>query len=210
MNRLKTLAASLILTLPLAAATAIAAPASDARQALDNIAAAGHYAPYELEFRHGHWTAEGTTPEGLRVDLLVDPGTGAVHVFDTRGSGAISAAQVRDLLTAAGYTRITDLEFDDGFWEAEAIDALGREIDLVLHPVTGAILNAPADPAGGTPLTATEVLQTLIDAGYSSVTDLDYDDDGHWEADAVNSRGERVELRIEPYTGAVLREELDD
>lgn len=208
MRHVKTLAAALTLALtaPLAFATQ---PVMDAGTALDRIAAAGHAAPFELEYRQGYWTAEATTPEGLRVDLLVDPDSGQVYSFDTRGTGAISAADVRRIVLEAGYVRVHDVEFDDGFWEAEAIDSYGREIDLVLHPVTGAIINAPQDPAGATPLTAAEIQARLTAAGYTRVYDLEFDD-GYWEADAVNPRGEHVELRIDAYSGAVIRERYDD
>ena len=50
----------------------------------------------------------------------------------------------------------------------------------------------------------------LVQAGYTRIHDLDYDNDGYWEADAVNSRGERVELRVDQFSGAVLRENRDD
>ena len=39
--------------------------------------------------------------------------------------------------------------------------------------------------------------------------DIDYDD-GFWEAEATNAANQPVELRIEPTTGKVLREKLDD
>ena len=208
MRHVKTLTAALAIAFasPLAFA---AQPVMDAGAALDRIAAAGHAAPFELEYRQGYWTAEATTPEGLRVDLLVDPDSGQVHSFDARGTGAISAADVRRIVLEAGYVRVHDIEFDDGFWEAEAVDSYGREIDLVLHPVTGAIINAPQDPAGATPLTAAEIQARLTAAGYTRVYDLEFDD-GYWEADAVNPRGEHVELRIDAYSGAVIRERYDD
>ncbi len=209
MRRTTLLAAAMSLALGVPFASS-AQPAPDASIALQRIAAAGHVAPYELEYRHGYWTAEATTAEGLRVDLLVDPDSGEVLTFDSRGTGAISSAEVRQIVLAAGYTRVSDIEFDDGFWEAEAVDAYGREIDLVLHPVTGEILTAPSDPAGATPLTSAEINTKLTAAGYSRIRDLEYDNDGYWEADAINARGQRVELRIDAYSGAVIREELDD
>ena len=200
------LLACLALALPLSANTA---PVEDAGAALARITAAGYHAPYELEYRHGHWVAETTTAEGLRISAIVDPVSGRVDAFDARGNGAISAQEVRDRVLAAGYERITDIEFDDGFWEVEAIDRYGREMDLVVHPVSGEILNAP-DDQGGTPLTADQIHAALVQAGYTRIHDLDYDNDGYWEADAVNSRGERVELRVDQFSGAVLRENSDD
>ncbi len=206
MIKLTHLVASLALALPMAASSA---PVQDAGTALERITAAGYHAPYELEFRHGFWVAETTTAEGLRISAIVDPGSGSVAAFDARGNGAIPAQQVRERVLAAGYVRITDLEFDDGFWEVEAVDRFGRKIDLVVHPTSGAILNAP-DDGGATPLSAERIHAALTQAGYTRIHDLDYDSDGYWEADAVNTRGERIELRVDPYTGAVLREQLDD
>ncbi len=206
MFKLTHLVASLALALPLVASTA---PVEDAGQALAQLTAAGYHAPYALEYRHGYWVAETTSAEGLRISAIVDPVSGRVDAFDARGNGAISAQDVRDRVLAAGYQRITDIEFDDGFWEVEAIDAYGRELDLIVHPVSGEILNAPNDQ-GGTPLTADQVRAALTQAGYTRIHELDYDNDGYWEADAVNPRGERVELRVDPYSGAVLRETYDD
>lgn len=209
MNMLKTLVTSLALMLP---AVALANSPIDASTALDRINAAGHYAPYELEYRYGHWTAEGTTPQGVRVDILVDSNTGQVHTFDARGSGAIDARRVRELVLAAGYVRVRDIEFDDGFWEVEAIDRQGREIDLVLHPITGEILNGPATsgPGGAAPLTHQQVLAALTQAGYTRIRSLEYDNDGFWEAEAINPQGQPVDIDIDPYNGSVLREEIDD
>ena len=197
-------ALALALALP-----ASATPVNDAGTALTRISEAGYHAPFELEYRHGYWVAETTTSDGLRITALVDPDTGDVAAFDARGNGAISSSQVRAQVLAAGYVRVKDIEFDDGFWEVEAIDRFGREIDLIVHPISGAILNAP-DDQGATPLTAVQIHALLTEAGYTRIHDLEYDDDGYWEADATNPRGERVELRIDPYTGAVLREKLDD
>lgn len=213
MNKLKTLVTSLALMLP---AVALANPTggnpADASAALDRINAAGQYSPYELEYRHGHWTAEGTTAQGVRVDLLVDSNTGQVHAFDERGSGAIDSRRVQELVQAAGYARVRDMEFDDGFWEVEAIDSQGREIDLVLHPISGEILNGPSTPGpgGAAPLNHQQVLAALTQAGYTQVKSLDYDDKGYWEAEAINPQGQRVDVDVDPYNGSVLREEIDD
>lgn len=208
--------------LSLGTTAAFAAPVADARAALTRINDAGYVAPYELEFRHGVWTAEATTAEGLRVDLLVDADTGAVSAVDERGTaGTLTATQLRDALAAAGYTRIHDVDFDDGFWEAEATAPNGDRVDLVLHPVTAAVLSSRIDydnddddnddvpPTGSNALTADAIRALLTTAGYTRITDVEFDD-GRWEAEATNPQGVRVDLVLDPVTGAILRERRDD
>ena len=198
------------LALMLTAPTAFSqSPALDSGSARQQMTAAGHENISDLEFRHGHWTAETRGPDGRKLDLLLDADSGLVHVFNGRDSGALSASDVRSLVLDAGFVDVRDIEFDDAFWEVEAIDAHGREFDLVLHPVSGDILNAPQDPAGSTPLNVDDIRSRLGAAGYSRIEDLDFDD-GRWEAEATNARGERVELKIDAYSGAVTHERRED
>ncbi len=186
-------------------------PVATAPEALARIAAGGHFAVHDLAFRHGLWTAEATTLDGRRVDVVVDGVSGAVWAGVGTGAPFLSATQVRERLAAAGYSQITDIEFDDGVWEAEARNAAGQRVDLVIHPVTGAILAETPDGSATAPvgmLSAAEIRAALEAAGYTQIRDLEYDD-GHWEAEARNAQGRRVELRIDPRTGAVLHEEND-
>ena len=53
------------------------------------------------------------------------------------------------------------------------------------------------------------IIRNLESAGYTDVHDLEKDD-GIWEAEATNAAGQRVELDIDPTSGAVIREEPDD
>lgn len=199
-------AISLLLAAPVALSQSSAMDAGSARQQMES---AGYKNLSDLEFRHGHWTAEARGPDNRKLDLLLDADSGLVHVFNGRDSGALSASDVRNLVLDAGFVDVRDIEFDDAFWEVDAIDAHGREFDLVLHPVSGAILNAPKDPAGSTPLNVDDIRSRLGAAGYSRIEDLEFDD-GHWEADATNARGERVELKVDAYSGAVTSEQRDD
>jgi hypothetical protein len=53
------------------------------------------------------------------------------------------------------------------------------------------------------------IIRNLESAGYTDVRDLEKDD-GIWEAEATNAAGQRVELDIDPTSGAVIREEPDN
>lgn len=206
------LAASPIVLLADEAAVIAQEPIATAPEALARIAGGGYYATHDLAFRHGLWTAEATTLDGRRVDVVIDGASGALWAGGATTAPFLGATQVRERLVAAGYTQIEDLEFDDGGWEAEARNAAGQRVDLVIHPVTGVILAETPDGSGSAPvgvLTAAQIRAALEAAGYTQIRDLEYDSDGYWEADARNAQGQRVELRIDPRTGAVLREERD-
>lgn len=209
---------------PLAAAlftAALLAPtahaASNAGEALSRIEADGYVATHELALRHGLWTASATTPDGKLISVILDPANDTVTPVsrDAFGTTLPTAQAAKDALQLAGYRNIRDIEFDDGFWEAEARKLNGEKVDLVLHPVTLEVLSevgeytASNNTAGGTRLTASEVRAALEAAGYRAIRDLDFDD-GVWEADATNPANRRVELKIDPVSGQVLREKLDD
>lgn len=55
----------------------------------------------------------------------------------------ISSSQVRHILRSAGYHRIHDVDFDDGRWEAEAINPAGYRVKLRLPPDGSAIYEKP-------------------------------------------------------------------
>ena len=216
MRTVSIIAASIALAIGTTAA--FATPITDAASALTRINESGYVAPFELEFRHGLWTAEATTREGLRVDVLVNAATGAVNaVEEGGGAGSLTAAQVIERLTAAGYTQIRDVEFDDGFWEAEATASNGDRVELILHPLTAAVLQSRLDndddhndapPVGASVMTADAIRAALTSRGYTRIRDVEFDD-GHWEAEATNSAGVRVDLVIDPVTGVVIRETRD-
>jgi hypothetical protein len=73
-----------------------------------------------------------------------------------------------------------------------------------------AIFSAPFVLAQtSTGLDENAIIRNLESAGYTDVQDLEKDD-GIWEAEATNAAGQRVELDIDPTTGAVIREEPDN
>jgi uncharacterized membrane protein YkoI len=115
-------------------------------------------------------------------------------------SGAIAALQ------AAGYSTVRDVELDDGLWEAEVRGADGMWHDVHVDPASGAVIDRAS---GGKLLTAAEVTQKLQGAGYTTVHELDLDE-AVWDVEAVDAQGQRVELRVNGYTGAVISSGMDD
>ena len=130
------------------------------------------------------------------------------------GTTLPSVDRVVQHLKASGFAYVSDVELSDGFWKAEVRTSLTSrdKVELVLHPTTLDVLSQVGRNGGtinGQPvLSADQILLTLQQAGYTRVRDLEFDD-GYWEAEALNSANQYVELRIEPSTGKVVREKLE-
>ncbi|WCM94307.1 PepSY domain-containing protein [Acidovorax sp. NCPPB 2350] len=208
-----------VMTLAIAAAAALPsmAWAMSAAEAV-NVMAQNHYvAPHDLQKQYGYWTAGAVSNDGVRATVLVNDADGsftAVRKSDI-GGALPSVEQVAQRLRASGYAVVYDVELDDGFWEAKARPSAsqGEKVEFVLHPVTLEVLSQ-VGRSGGTlnnqpVLSADQVRLALQSAGYTRIRGIEYDD-GFWEAEATNAANLPVELRVEPTTGKVLSEKLDD
>lgn len=157
-----------------------------------------------------------STAEGSRATVLVNDATGGLTAIRKGDVGTTlpSVNRVVQHLKASGFAYVSDVELSDGFWEAEVRTSLTSrdKVELVLHPTTLEVLSQVGRNGGtinGQPvLSADQILLTLQQAGYTRVRDLEFDD-GYWEAEALNSANQYVELRIEPSTGKVVREKLE-
>ncbi|WP_313295686.1 PepSY domain-containing protein [Diaphorobacter sp.] len=199
----------------LASGMPFAAQAFNAQEVVHILSNHGLVAPQDLERQYGYWSAKGALQDGSRAHVLVSDADGSVLTMRRGDLGSMlpSAAQVIARIQQLGYLQLLDLEFDDGFWEAEVRDG-HRKIELVLHPQTLDVLHQSGNglplPEGASPnLNSTQIVESLERAGYRHVHDLEFDDD-LWEATAINAQGLLVELNVHPGTGAVLREKLDD
>ena len=85
----------------------------------------------------------------------------------------------------------------------------GTIAPLVLAIALG--LTAPVlareDKPGADWIPAEQVKQKLMDAGYSSITELEADD-GHWEGEGLKN-GVKMEFHVDPKTGAITKEKPD-
>jgi hypothetical protein len=81
-------------------------------------------------------------PLALALTLgLVGP---ALAKRDRPGADWISAEQVKQKLTDAGYTSITELEADDGHWEGEGMKN-GVKMEFHVDPRTGVLTKEKPD-----------------------------------------------------------------
>lgn len=198
----------------LVAALPQAAHALNAIQVVESITAHGLVAPYELEKTHNYWQAQATAQDGSKVYVLVNDANGQLTAVSKNDLGTHypDATQVVAHLRALGYAQILDVEFDDGFWEVKVRQHhKAPKQELLLHPVTLEVIkqSGAGHLSQATPFTATEVVDALRQAGYTRVTDVEFDD-GFWEADATNPQNQRVELKLHPQTAAIVSEKLDD
>ncbi|MBO9717576.1 MAG: PepSY domain-containing protein [Pseudoxanthomonas sp.] len=136
------------------------------------------------------------------VAALIAAGSLAVPAFAAEAD-SLSEPQVRELLTKQGYTRIDDLEFDDGMWETDATSADGNRVDLRVD-ARGKVY--AEDVVSN--FTAEDIKAKVTAAGYSKVHDVDYDD-GVWKAEAERDDGNNIEVRVDAKTGRILAVEND-
>ncbi len=74
--------------------------------------------------------------------------------------------------------------------------------------VLGASVAVARDQPGPDWITKDQAMQKLTAAGYTNVTNLKADD-GRWEGKGVKN-GKIMEFHLDPRTGAVLKEKIDD
>jgi len=116
----------------------------------------------------------------------------------------LTEPQVRAILAENGFTRIDDLDFEDGMWETDATSADGKRVDVRVNPVSGDIL---VEKLVST-LSEADIKAKLAAAGYSKIHDVDFDD-GMWKAEAEESNGNDVEIHLDANTGQIVHVEND-
>lgn len=128
-----------------AGTAAIAAgPLDSADMVIEKLAAAGHTDVRKVELDDGLWEAEVRGDDGRSYDLHVIPETGTI--LDPRSDRAVlTAAEVRAHLESSGFTDVDDLDLDGAVWEADARDADGNEVDLLINGFDGSVLYSEVD-----------------------------------------------------------------
>ncbi len=119
--------------------------------------------------------------------------------------GNFSATDIAGKVEAAGYSQVSEIEFDDGFWEVKAVDGRGVRTTVLVDPRSGELIDANAMPQ----LSAADIANQLQSQGYRNVRDIELDD-GRYEVEATNPAGYNVDLKVDPRDGRILEEDIDD
>ncbi|HEY0505752.1 MAG TPA: PepSY domain-containing protein [Lysobacter sp.] len=108
-----------------------------------HLAEQGYTHVNDVKFEDGVWKADAQSAEGNRIDVRLDAKTGAVYPDEQVAN--LSEADVRARLSAAGYTNVHDVDYEDGIWNAEADDPAGKDVELKLDPATGKVIGKEKD-----------------------------------------------------------------
>lgn len=136
------------LALALAAPLAQACPEHDGKAWNDgrvrtHLMANGYTNINDIEFEEGVWTADATTADGSLVEVTIDSATG--KIIPDENTATIGRAAVIANLTAAGYTDLHDIDFENGVWKVEGKDRAGVDVELKVDPDTGKVLGTEMD-----------------------------------------------------------------
>ena len=108
-----------------------------------HLIANGYTQVNDVNFKEGVWTADAVSKDGSHVEITLDAETG--KIIPDEGIATVSREQVMASLTAAGYTRLHDIEFEDGVWKVEGHDSTGADVELKVDPNTGKVLGTEMD-----------------------------------------------------------------
>ena len=117
------------------------------------VRAAGYSFVYDVELDDGFWQAKArqSVTNREKVEFVLHPVTLEVLSQVGRSGGTVngqpvlSADQVLAALQHAGYTRVRGIEYEDGYWEAEATNTANLAVELRVDAVTGAVLREQLD-----------------------------------------------------------------
>lgn len=97
----------------------------------------------DVEFRNGMWQAEADSGDGKDLDLRIDPSSG--RIYGEQGASRLREDDVRAALAAQGYSKVHDIRFEDGLWEADAQNEAGRDVEVRVDPVDGRLVSREND-----------------------------------------------------------------
>jgi hypothetical protein len=118
--------------------------------------------------------------------------------------GALTEDAIKTAIANAGYKEVKDLEFKDGVWRTQARGGNKQWAKLAVGPINGRVY--PADAPSK--LNENEVSAQLAAAGFQNVKHVKFED-GLWNAEARTTRGNAVNLKVDPNDGSVVARSHD-
>ncbi len=107
------------------------------------LTAQGYRDVHDVKFKDGVWQADAKSGDDKHVDLKIDPATG--RVYPDAMSSPMSEDDVRAALSASGYSKVRDVEFKDGLWQAHAENNAGKDTKVQVDPKDGKVVAAEND-----------------------------------------------------------------
>ncbi|WP_218569723.1 PepSY domain-containing protein [Pseudomonas sp. Hp2] len=122
------------------------APAGEAMteaQVTALLAGKGFRNVHDVKFEHGLWQADADSGDGKDVDLRIDPVSG--RIYGDQKTSRLGEADIRAALAAGGYSKVHDLKFEDGLWQAEAERPGGQDAVVYVDPNDGRVIGSQND-----------------------------------------------------------------
>jgi hypothetical protein len=107
------------------------------------IATAGFQEVKGLEFKDGVWRSKARGGNKEWVKLAVGPVNGKVYVDEAPSK--LNKDEVSAKLVTAGYQNVDDVEYENGLWKAEANNAEGQDVELLVDPDDGSVVAKSRD-----------------------------------------------------------------
>lgn len=121
----------------------------------------------------------------------------------TKATSPMTETDVRAALAAQGYTKVNDVRFKEGLWTADGKSADGKHVEMKID-ANGKII--PDEPVAT--ISKDQIIIKVQDAGYTKVHGVDFEG-GVWKAEAVDSNGHDVEIKLDPNDGHILGSQND-
>lgn len=96
-----------------------------------------------LKFKDGVWRCKARGGNKQWVELAVGPVNGKVYVNDAPSK--LDKDEISAKLAAAGYENVHDVDYRHGLWSADAKNAHGHDVDLLVDPDDGSVVAKSRD-----------------------------------------------------------------
>lgn len=139
----------------------------------------------------------------------------ALIAVGLNGAGIITAKmslpQIVERLEQDGYGPFSEISFDHGCWEME-VQRQNDSYEIKVEPESGKILAKYHDDPDQLPPADAKLLSGILkqisDAGYVDIQEVGFER-RYWEIEARMNDGTH-EIRVDPLTGEVISDRLDD